>query len=333
MADYMTNYNRRNSFSDEKTDSAESAGIQYIRREDALYPEKLKDFRGMPEAIWCMGRLPDAKRRTVAIVGARRSSDYGNSMARYFARELAKAGVQIISGMAWGIDGFAHAGALDVNGDTFAVLGGGVDVCYPTGHRGIYEHLLRRGGVLSERPPGTPPLGGYFPARNRIISALSDMVLVVEAKKKSGSLITADFALEQGRDVFAVPGRVGDALSEGCLGLLKEGAGLADSPQTLLDALGVPGQREGASEKIQKITLANDENIVYSEIRFQPISVEELVQKTGFPVQRLLPLLVRLELAGLVREVRKAVYIRTDMGITDGKEFSDRGVACEGEDH
>ncbi len=326
-------YNRRNMFFKENEDSQGAARIQYIRQEDAAYPEKLRDYQGMPKELWYMNRLPDPGKRTVAIVGARRSSEYGNSMARMFARELAKAGVQIISGMAWGIDGFAHAGALDVNGDTFAVLGGGVDVCYPAGHRGLYEHLLRKGGVLSEQPPGTPPRAGYFPARNRIISALSDLVLVVEAKKRSGSLITVDFALEQGKDVFAVPGRVGDVLSEGCLGLLKQGAGLADSPEILLDALGLSGAGEADSETFPQILLAKDENIVYSWIRLQPVPVEELVRKTGFSAQRLLPVLVGLELTGLIREVQKAIYIRTDMRITDGKIFGDSGVACKGEDH
>ncbi len=325
--------NRRNTIFTGNGDSGGTVGIQYIRQGDAAYPEKLKVYQGMPKELWYRNRLPDPKKRTVAIVGARQSSEYGNAMSRMFARELARAGVQIVSGMAWGIDGFAHAGALDVNGDTFAVLGGGVDVCYPAGHRGLYEHLLRRGGVLSEQPPGTPPKAGYFPARNRIISALSDLVLVVEAKKRSGSLITVDFALEQGKDVFAVPGRVGDVLSEGCLGLLKQGAGLADSPQTLLDALGLSGAKEADSETFPEILLAKDENIVYSWIRLQPVPVEELVRRTGFSAQRLLPILVGLELKGLVREVQKAIYIRTDMGITDGKIFGDSGVACKGEDH
>lgn len=190
--------------------------IQYIRREDEGYPEKLLFHKGMPKGLYVLGRLPDGKRPCVAIVGARRSSPYGNETARYFGAELAAAGVQIISGMAWGIDGQAHAGALEAGGDSFAILGSGVDVCYPAGHRRLYEQMKRTGGILSEQPPGMPPCSGHFPARNRIISALSDLVLVVEAREKSGSLITADFALEQGKDIYAVPGRLTDELSQGC---------------------------------------------------------------------------------------------------------------------
>lgn len=193
-------YNRRN-----MTDGSKKR-IQYIRQEDPDYPERLRVHRGMPKGLYVRGRLPAADRPAVAVVGARRSDSYGNETARRFARELAAKGVQIISGMAWGIDGMAHKGALEAGGDTFAVLGCGVDICYPPGHQSLYEELLIKGGVLSEQPPGMPPLAGHFPARNRIISGLSDLVLVVEAREKSGSLITADQALEQGKDVYAVPG-------------------------------------------------------------------------------------------------------------------------------
>lgn len=263
----------------------------------------------MPPALYLLGRLPDEKRPSVAIVGARRSSSYGNEIARRFAGALASAGVQIISGMAWGIDGMAHEGALEAGGDTFAVLGCGADICYPAGHRKLYEQIALRGGVLSEQKPGTPPLPGFFPARNRIISGLADLALVVEAKERSGSLITADFALEQGKDVFAVPGRIGDGLSQGCLNLIRQGAGLADSPLAILEALGM---NAGKNTEPEKILLAKDENIVYSWIRLQPVSLDEIVKKTRMPVQKVLSLLVGLELKGCIREIRKNDYVRTD---------------------
>lgn len=307
--------------------------IQYIRQGDEGYPEKLLFHKGMPKGLYVLGRLPDSKRPCVAIVGARRSSAYGNETARYFGAELAAAGVQIISGMAWGIDGQAHAGALEAGGDSFAVLGSGVDVCYPAGHRRLYEQMKKMGGILSEQPPGMPPCSGHFPARNRIISALSDLVLVVEARKKSGSLITADFALEQGKDIYAVPGRLTDELSQGCLNLIKQGAGVADSPQTILEALGISVKTGAAGEKETKILLAKDENIVYSWIRLQPVSLEELVRKTGFPASKVLSALVGLELKGCIREVHKNDYVRTDLRITDGKIFGDSGVTCKGEDN
>lgn len=296
-------YNRRN-----MTDFT-GGRIQYIHQEAEAYPGRLKVHRGMPGRLCVLGRLPRDDRPSVAVVGARRSTGYGNETARRFARELAANGVQIISGMAWGIDGMAHEGALDAGGDTFAVLGCGVDVCYPAGHRKLYERLVERGGVLSEQPPGMPPLAGHFPARNRIISALADLVLVVEAGEKSGSLITADFALEQGKDVFAVPGRIGDPLSRGCLNLLRQGAGLADSPLVLLEALGASPGKNGEPEKI---LLAKEENIVYSWIRLQPVSLEELVQKTGMSAGKVLGILVELELKGCIREIHKNDYVRTD---------------------
>jgi DNA processing protein len=232
--------------------------------------------------------------------------------------------------MAWGIDGKAHEGALEGGGDTYAVLGCGVDICYPSGHRKIYEAMIQRGGILSEQPPGMPPIAGHFPARNRIISGLSDLVLVVEAKERSGSLITADLALEQGKDVFAVPGRIGDEMSKGCLNLIKQGAGLADSPLVLLEALGI---KRNVSEKSVKIVLEKNEDIVYSWIRLQPVSLEELVKKTGFGSREVLFALVGLELKGCIREMQKNQYVRTDLRITNGEISGYRGVTSKGENN
>ena len=317
-------YNRRN------TTSKRRDGIQYIQQNHAAYPQKLLCYKGMPKGLYVLGKLPDKTRKSVAIVGARRSSAYGNQIAKSFAKELAGAGVQIISGMAWGIDGKAHEGALEGGGDTYAVLGCGVDICYPSGHRKIYEAMIQRGGILSEQPPGMPPIAGHFPARNRIISALSDLVLVVEAKERSGSLITADLALEQGKDVFAVPGRIGDEMSKGCLNLIKQGAGLADSPLVLLEALGI---ERNVSEKSVKIVLEKNEDIVYSWIRLQPVSLEELVKKTGFGSREVLFALVGLELKGCIREMQKNQYVRTDLRITNGEISGYRGVTSKGENN
>ncbi|MCI8311175.1 MAG: DNA-protecting protein DprA [Lachnospiraceae bacterium] len=317
-------YNRRN------TTSKRRDGIQYIQQNHAAYPQKLLCYKGMPKGLYVLGKLPDKTRKSVAIVGARRSSAYGNQIAKSFAKELAGAGVQIISGMAWGIDGKAHEGALEGGGDTYAVLGCGVDICYPSGHRKIYEAMIQRGGILSEQPPGMPPIAGHFPARNRIISGLSDLVLVVEAKERSGSLITADLALEQGKDVFAVPGRIGDEMSKGCLNLIKQGAGLADSPLVLLEALGI---KRNVSEKSVKIVLEKNEDIVYSWIRLQPVSLEELVKKTGFGSREVLFALVGLELKGCIREMQKNQYVRTDLRITNGEISGYRGVTSKGENN
>ena len=179
-----------------------TSDIRYINREDESFPAKLLELHDCPKGIYVRGQLPDPKKKTVAIVGARMCSPYGRATAMHFAKVLAENDVQIISGLALGVDGAAHEGALLANGKTYAVLAGGVDRCYPRSHIGLYENIRMTGGILSEESCGCPPIARLFPKRNRLISILSDMILVIEAKEKSGSLITADYAAEQGRDIF-----------------------------------------------------------------------------------------------------------------------------------
>lgn len=230
-------------------------GIRFIPRIDAAFPEKLKNIPGAPFAIYVKGRLPDPEVPSVAVIGARMCSEYGRFMARQFGQGLAMAGVQVISGMARGIDGIAQKAALKAGGSSFAVLGCGVDVCYPEENIEIYDSLLTNGGIISEFPPGTQPLANFFPMRNRIISALSDVVLVVEARQKSGTSITVDTALEQGREVLAIPGRVTDRLSDGCNHLISQGAGVAVCVEDVLERLGmvlgkdVHGRRDEKNKK------------------------------------------------------------------------------------
>ncbi len=212
-------------------------GIRVVPRIDPDFPDKLKNIPQAPFAIYVKGRLPDPRIPSVAIIGARMCSEYGRFMARQFGQGLAMSGVQVISGMARGIDGIAQGAAVAAGGSSFAVLGCGVDVCYPEENISIYDSLLESGGVISEFPPGTQPLANFFPMRNRIISALADIVLVVEARQKSGTSITVDTALEQGREVLAIPGRVTDRLSDGCNYLISQGAGVAVSVEDVLDRL------------------------------------------------------------------------------------------------
>ena len=174
------------------------------------YPERLKHIDSPPKRLFVKGKLPDASKLSVAVVGARNCTPYGRDMARMFSYRLAAAGVFVISGMALGIDGWGHQGALEAGGETYAVLGSGVMRCYPSCHQNLYESIVRHGGVISEFPVYARAKPVFFPMRNRIISGLSDGILVVEAREKSGSLITADAALEQGKDVFVIPGRIGD---------------------------------------------------------------------------------------------------------------------------
>ena len=188
------------------------------------YPGRLKEIYDPPYALYVKGKLPDNTARAAAIVGARSCTPYGEKYALEYGKKLAECGIQVISGLARGVDGIGQRGALLGGGKTFAVLGSGVDVCYPKNHMGLYLDILEQeGGILSELPPGTPPLPQHFPRRNRIISALSDIVLVMEARERSGSLITADLALEQGKDVYALPGPVNSSLSQGCNRLIFQG--------------------------------------------------------------------------------------------------------------
>lgn len=201
------------------------------------YPRRLLNIPDPPYALYYRGRLPEQGRAAVAVIGARNCSEYGRQMAQSFGNGLAMAGVQVISGMARGIDGIGQTAALEAGGYSLGVLGCGVDICYPEENRNLYDMLLRSGGVCSEYLPGVCPKNSLFPPRNRIISGLADIVLVIEAKKRSGTLITVDMALEQGKDVYSLPGRATDALSEGCNRLIKQGAGIAVSPQDIIMAL------------------------------------------------------------------------------------------------
>lgn len=289
----------------------EEKGIHFITCFMDAYPSKLKEIADFPYALYVKGSLPDETKKHAAIVGARRCTPYGEKYALEFGKMLAEYGVEIISGLARGIDGMGQRGALLGKGKTFAVLGSGVDVCYPKEHMGLYVDILEQGGgILSEQPPGTPPLSIHFPMRNRIISGMSDTVLVIEARKRSGSLITADMALEQGRDIYALPGPVNSGLSEGCNQLIRQGAGILLSPEILLEEIGihvVPGNKN--SDKNKKM-LESPENMVYSCVGLYPKSISQLLEETRLESEELLQRLVSLELQGFIREISKNYYIK-----------------------
>ena len=260
---------------------------------DSLYPEALQRISHHPGKLYYRGCLPAENIPAVAIVGARKCSGYGKEMAEWFAGALARAGVQIVSGMALGIDGVAQRAALRAGGKSFGVLGCGTDICYPGQNRDLYEMLLERGGILSEHCAGTPPLPGHFPSRNRLISALSDIVLVIEAKERSGSLITVDFALEQGKDVYALPGRTTDVMSCGCNRLIRQGAGIALEPSDILEMLREKGRDFSEitlkQEKTGKRTeedhkkffekLNRQEKMIWNIMGSRPISLQELYER------------------------------------------------------
>ena len=199
-------------------------GIKVININDKLYPEKLKKIYDPPVVLFAKGNIELLKEKGVAIVGSRDANEYGLKQSYDFAYNLAENNVTVISGLAKGIDKMAHLGALKADGNTIAVIGSGVDIIYPVENYGVYQEIFTKGLVLSEFIVGTKPLASNFPMRNRIISALSDGVLVVQARKKSGAMITVDFALEYGKEIYAIPGNIDNPLSEGCNLLIKDGA-------------------------------------------------------------------------------------------------------------
>ena len=255
----------------------EAKGVRFVSRIDPDFPEKLKNIPGAPFAIYVKGALPDPAIPSVSIVGARMCSEYGRYMARQFGRGLALAGVQVISGMARGIDGIAQGAAIEAGGKSFGIMGCGVDICYPPENKVIYDALLKNGGAISEYPPGMEPQARFFPMRNRIISALSDVLLVVEARQKSGTSITVDTALEQGREVLAVPGRVTDRLSDGCNYLISQGAGVAISVEDVLDRLwSIKGEAKPAL--ITEPVLKNQEKDTDDEMEVnEELTLEEKI--------------------------------------------------------
>lgn len=288
--------------------------IEFTCYGDRDYPARLLEIPDPPYSLYYQGSLPADEIPAAALIGARACSEYGVYAAREFGSKLAQTGIQIISGLAMGIDGISQEAALAAGGKSFGVLGCGVDICYPKSNRMIYERCKEQGGILSEYPPGTKPVVGLFPPRNRIISALSDVVVVIEAREKSGTLITVDMALEQGREVFAVPGRITDSLSRGCNRLFKQGAGVAASPVDILEALYGAGEAAGntiiieetAKESRKKIMsiLSEEEKEVFLQLDLFSKTPEEIYEQMGktATVQEVMGILVELCIKGVAEQ-------------------------------
>ncbi len=288
---------------DREWENLERKKVRFLPFSHEEYPEKLREIYDPPYAIYVRGRLPNPSKKSVAVVGARACSEYGRSVARMLGKMLAERRVQVISGMALGVDSAAHAGALIGGGDTFAVLGNGCDICYPRSFENIYRNILGgHGGVISELAPGTKPMPHFFPLRNRIISALSDVVVVVEAREKSGSLITADCALEQGKDIYAVPGRYQDALSMGCNRLIEQGAGILYDVESFLKNTNIVEQRKKKEGKTDKLPLEKEENLVYGSLDLNPKFINSIIDETDLNLLTVLHALDTLKQKDLVQE-------------------------------
>lgn len=264
------------------------------------YPPMLRETSDPPALLYLRGRKELLDVPQLAIVGSRRPSAQGAENARQFAAALCASGLTVTSGLALGIDACAHGGALEVGGNTLAVLGTGIDRVYPAANRGLFEQIVDRGLLLSEYLPGAPPLRGHFPRRNRLISGLSLGVLVVEAALQSGSLVTARMAMEQNREVFAIPGSIHNPNSRGCHHLIRQGAKLVESLQDVLDELGgwspLPAQGSGPRHAVN--VLSEEQQQVLQWLGHDPVGLDGLVARSGWAPAALLATLCELELLG-----------------------------------
>jgi DNA processing protein len=298
-------------------DRVDELGYDLIGLTDPRYPDPLKMIPDPPPYLYLKGRLRPEDRRAVAIVGARRASGYGRAVTERLSRELAVRGFTIVSGMARGIDGWAHQAAVEVSGRTLAVLGCGLDVLYPREHDELRDMICRQGALLSDYPLGTPPDPVNFPKRNRIISGLSLGVVVVEAAEHSGSLITARLALDQGREVFAVPGPIGTTTSIGTHSLIKQGAklveGVEDVLAELLPQLETPADASTAKDQVEdplQPVLSKDERSVYDCLSAEPRHIDELTAALRLAPAKTAGVLLQLELKGAARQLAGNLFIR-----------------------
>ncbi|MCL5291972.1 MAG: DNA-processing protein DprA [Actinobacteria bacterium] len=284
--------------------SADIGGSATSGESTDRYPESLAEVAAPPQLLFIRGRPLDQLIGGIAVVGSRRATAYGKSMAESLGREIVMAGLPVVSGLARGIDASAHQGALESEAGTVAVLGCGVDIVYPPENKRLMSSIAEAGWILSEYPPGTAPLAAHFPARNRIIAGLSMAVVVVEAAEKSGALITADCALDQGKEVFAVPGSVRSPQSKGTHKLLKQGAALIESAEDLLEYLGIPNRSMRSGVETDE-----REQEILDRLGWEPVHLDDIVRASG-DMSEVANTLLLLELKGLVNKDHGGFYIR-----------------------
>ncbi len=291
--------------------------IRFLTEEDRDYPEKLRRINRPPYGLFVKGALPENDCPAIAVIGARNCSEYGRYIAGEFGRYIASQGINVISGMAIGIDGIAQWGAIRGGGKTFAVLGSGVDVCYPRSNRDLYDRIREKGGILSCFPPGANPMKRFFPERNRIVAALADIVLVIEARNRSGTSNTVEHAISFGREVYAVPGRITDRLSDGCNLLLRQGAGVALSPEDLVMETRILYGRQNP-DKVQpqnRVTPGAGKKELIDHVDLHPRSCEEIFERyrksrKGAELSDVMKELVLLAAEGRIVQVGSGYFYR-----------------------
>lgn len=285
-----------------------SKRIQVLTWLDEAYPQRLKEIEQPPPVLYLRGELLPEDTWAVSIVGTRRVTSYGRQVTEEIASFLAANGITVVSGLARGVDSIAHTAALKAGGRTLSVLGSGVDRIYPPENRVLADQIIEHGAVLSDYAPGTPPESSNFPPRNRIISGLSMAVVVIEAGKTSGALITAEFAAEQGREIFAVPGNILAPQSKGTNKLIQQGAHPLLSASDIMQALNLT--RVGQHKAARKVLPADDvEAKLLTAMRDEPLHVDEIRNQTGLPVEKVSATLVMMELKGMVRQVGNMQYV------------------------
>ncbi len=283
----------------------------YIRGESG-YPLPFTMMEDMPLGVYIIGNYPDNASPFVSIVGSRRVTDYGASVCNAMARELAESGIVVVSGMAMGTDAIAHKSCIEGGGKTIAVLGSGADVCYPVSNTNLYNEIKYNGCIISEYSLGERPAAANFPYRNRLIAALGSVTVVVEAAEASGSLITANKALDYGRSVMAVPGNITSRFSTGCNRLIANGCRMYTCVQDILEELGIRIDKNSLKKLEKDISpLAPNEKIVYDCIDYEPITADELTAKTGMEVKELSVILTLLELKGCIRRLSGQKFVRS----------------------
>ncbi|KAF0218671.1 MAG: DNA processing [Geobacteraceae bacterium] len=297
----IKNHDYRN-FAEQECESVERNGCRVVNFLSGDYPKVLLEIPDPPPYLYVKGELQEAE-PAIAIVGSRRASAYGLMNTARLAGELADHGVTVVSGMARGVDTAAHRGALKRGGRSIGVLGCGIDVVYPPENRGLFEEMASSGALISEFPMGTIPLAENFPRRNRIISGISRGVLVVEAAEKSGSLITAEYALEQGREVFAVPGNINYQSSRGTNRLIKQGAKLVECVEDILDELPQRGKKPGGIDSTPGFSLTAQEVAVYTILADAPLHIDDIIVKCALTVGEVSAILLRLELKGAITQL------------------------------
>jgi len=298
----------------------EEHNVTVITLDDLRYPLRLAEIYEPPILLYVRGELLDRDKNSVAIVGTRRASLYGREVAERLAGELAQRGITVVSGMAEGIDSAAHWGALKAGGRTIAVLGGGVDVIYPAGNKQLMEEIISSGCLISEFPMGCPARGGNFPRRNRIISGLTLGTVVVEGDRHSGALITARYAAEQGREVFAVPGNVNSPRTAGPHSLIKDGAKLTETANDILEEierhLDIPLQPEpevaaqAAPSEPRDVQLSDAERKILGRLTDEPVHIDKISDSSKVPVADTMSALTMLELKGLVRQLPGKHFVK-----------------------